>query len=163
MSYIFNNFSVLPELLVFCVPDCFPLFVLGPDRPVNMNVVKIGQSSSVYQVRNYLHLTSLHIHSTSSTLVISIQPYIDIVERETCFVPHQDLSNQGHQGLLYLINHLNIKFHNNCAFLAVRYRSFANHLLDILCYPHHRNICQHFRVLHIIIHLKGTVIYNSSG
>ena len=47
---ILSNFSVLPKLLVFCVLDGFPLFILCPDWPVNVNVVKIGQSSAMYQV-----------------------------------------------------------------------------------------------------------------
>ena len=45
-----NNFSVLPELLVYGVLDKISLVVLRPDWPVNVNIVEIGKSSSVYQV-----------------------------------------------------------------------------------------------------------------
>ena len=61
----------------------------------------------------------------------------------------------------YLIHHLDVKFHNNRAFLAVRNGSFADDLLDILRYPHHRDICQHFRVLNIIVPLKGWSLTNA--
>ena len=65
--------------------------------------------------------------------------------------------------LLYLFHHLNVQFHNNCAFLAVRNWSFADDLLDILRYPHHRNICQHTRALHFFVHIKGLFLYKCSS
>ena len=59
--FVFNNFSVLLELFVFSVGDHLPLIVLGPGWPVNVNIVQVGQSSSVDQVGQDLHLISLHI------------------------------------------------------------------------------------------------------
>ena len=68
---IFNNFSVLPELLVFCVRYGFPFFPF-PFRPVNVDIVQVGQSSSVYQVGGDLHrctsLLSTMVYTRLTTL-----------------------------------------------------------------------------------------------
>ena len=45
---------------MFCVLNKRSFVVLGPDWPVNVDIVQVGQGSPVYQVRDDLHLFSLH-------------------------------------------------------------------------------------------------------